>query len=136
MSKATGPFELGRHFAHLKADATADVLKVGKTFWQDLSQGRFGNFQDEYLVSTLSFDTSWPVWEMHPQGDEIVVLLSGSFDLVFEKKSGHNTISLSASASWARVPKGVWHTAHVREPTTVLFITPGEGTLQRPIDLT
>ncbi len=134
MSKI-GPFELDRHFAHLRADATADVLEVNENFWQELSQGRFGNFQEEYLVSTLSFAEHWPVWEMHPQGDEIVVLLSGSLELIFEKKSGHKTITLSTLASWALVPKGVWHTARVHEPATVLFITPGDGTLQRPLDL-
>ncbi len=131
----TGPFELQGHFAHLRADATANVLEVNETFWQDLSQGQFGNFQDEYLVSTLAFDKDWPVWEMHPQGDEVVVLISGALDIVIEKKTGNKVISMSGSASWAIVPKGVWHTVRVHEPSVVLFITPGEGTLQRPIDL-
>ncbi len=130
-----GPFELQRHFAHLRSDATANVLEVNETFWQDLSQGQFGNFKNEYLVSTLAFDQNWPVWEMHPQGDEVVVLLSGALDLVLEKKTGNKVICMSGSANWTIVPKGVWHTARVYEPSVVLFITPGEGTLQRPIDL-
>tara|TARA_R110001606_G_scaffold383416_1_gene545710 strand:+ start:109 stop:519 length:411 start_codon:yes stop_codon:yes gene_type:complete len=135
MARDTGPFELGQHFVHLKSDATASALEVDETFWQDLSKGRFGNFKDEYLVSTLSFIENWPVWEMHPEGEEIIVLLSGSLDLILEKKSGNKTLTLNKSASWVLVPKGVWHTARLYEPSTLLFITPGEGTLQRPVDL-
>jgi hypothetical protein len=26
------------------------------------------------------------------------------------------------------ITKGVWHTARVQAPTTMLFVTPGEGT--------
>lgn len=134
MSRDFGPFGLDTHFAKLQADGAAEVIAVNETFWQDLGSGKFGSFDKEYLLSTLQFDRDWPVWEMHPQGDEIAVLLSGAMDFVLEKKSGNRLISLKETGAWALIPKGLWHTARVHAASTILFITPGEGTLQRPVD--
>ena len=39
------------------------------------------------------------------------------------------TKALSPARNFAIVPRNTWHTARVTSPTTMLFITPGEGTL-------
>jgi hypothetical protein len=31
------------------------------------------------------------------------------------------------------VPRGTWHTTKVHAPSSMLFITPGEGTQNRPL---
>ncbi len=134
MSKDTGPFHINSTYVRLRPDATAEAIAVGPTFWEELSRGALGTFQNEYLVTTHSFGHDWPMWEMHPNGDEFILLLSGAIDLVLEKQNGHKTLPLRQNGEWALVPKGIWHTGRVNVPTTVLFITAGEGTLHRQVE--
>jgi hypothetical protein len=134
MSTHPGPFRMNDHYARLRPDATAEAINVDASFWQDLAAGRFGVFHNEYLVTTQSFSQNWPLWEMHPQGDEIVVLIGGSLDLILEKKTGNKIVPLREPGAWALVPKGHWHTARVHALSVVLFITAGEGTQHRQVD--
>jgi oxalate decarboxylase/phosphoglucose isomerase-like protein (cupin superfamily) len=70
---------------------------------------------------------------MHPHGDEIVCLISGRIDFILEAPDGQHRIhELSQPGSFAFVPRGTWHTARTAVPTTLLFITAGEGTQHRP----
>ncbi len=39
--------------------------------------GELGTFHREYLVTSATYSTDWPSWEIHPNGDEIVCLRSG-----------------------------------------------------------
>ena len=135
MSRDTGPFHMSSTCVRLRPDASVEALTIGESFWAELGRGEFGNFQNEYLVTTQSFAQHWPMWEMHPMGDEIIVLLSGSVELILEKQNGHRVLALNNAGEWVLVPKGVWHTARVSTPSTVLFITAGEGTLHRPVDI-
>lgn len=135
MSRDPGPFNIATTYARIKPDASAEAIPVSDTFWQDLSNGAFGSFENEFLVTTQSFTQNWPVWEMHPQGEEIIILLIGNVDLILEKKTGNKVVCLQQQGDWLMVPKGVWHTAHANAPSTVLFITAGEGTLHRQVDL-
>ncbi|MEK7259523.1 MAG: cupin domain-containing protein [Pseudomonadota bacterium] len=134
MSREAGPFNLHSNYLRLRPDASAEVLPVGRTFWQDLAEGSLGNFHNEYLVTSHSFSENWPMWEMHPCGDEMVILLTGSVDLVLEKKTGNKVLPLREVGGWALVPKGMWHTAKVNAPSTLMFITAGEGTQHRQVD--
>lgn len=135
MSREAGPFHLDTAYVRLRPDASAQPLPVGDTFWQDLGSGALGDFHNEYLVTTHSFSETWPMWEMHPNGDEIVVLLSGSVDLILEKKTGNRVMPLREAGGWVMVPCGMWHTARVNAPSKLLFITAGEGTQHRQVDL-
>jgi mannose-6-phosphate isomerase-like protein (cupin superfamily) len=85
----------------------------------------------ERLVAEFAFDRDWESWEVHPAGDEIVVLLSGAVDLVLEEPDGERIIALRERGT-VIVPRGVWHTANVIAPSEVLHITRGEGTQHRP----
>lgn len=135
MSREAGPFHLDSTYFRLRPDASAQPLPVGESFWQELSSGVLGDFHNEYLVTTHSFSENWPMWEMHPNGDEIVVLLSGSVDFILEKKTGNRVMPLRDCGGWVLVPSGMWHTAKVNAPSTMLFITAGEGTQHRQVDL-
>ena len=82
------------------------------------------------LISQHAFDEAWPTWEIHPKGDELVLLLSGDTDLVLSNPDGSETvIRVSGQGDYVVVPKGTWHTARPHAPTSLLFMTPGEGTL-------
>lgn len=124
---------LSSTYVRLRNDALAEPLPVTGDFWQRLMNGQLGTFHNEYLVTTHAFDADWGVWEMHPHGDEVVCLLSGSVTFVLEMEDKESTIELSEAGSFVIVPKGTWHTARVSAPSRVLFITAGEGTQNREI---
>jgi mannose-6-phosphate isomerase-like protein (cupin superfamily) len=69
--------------------------------------------------------------EVHPDGDEILYLISGRIDVILEEADGNRTIIMEPGHSIV-VPQGVWHRIEVREPCHLLFITPGPGGAHRP----
>lgn len=69
-------------------------------------------------------------WEVHPDGDELLYLLSGSMDVVIESEGKNKVITL-ASFSSCIVPKETWHQTIAREPCSLPFITPGKDTQHR-----
>ena len=126
------PLDLSTTYLRLKRDLSAEPLPVDAEFWPRLMAGALGDFQGEYLVACHDFDATWPSWEMHPAGDEVVVLLSGAAVFVLETAEGSPEIRLDHAGACALVPRGVWHTARIDTPSRLLFITPGEGTRHRP----
>ena len=126
-------FSLSSTYLRLRSDASVEPLHVDDTFWQRLSTGQLGTFHNEYLVTSHTFETDWPMWEMHPNGDEIVCVLSGAVTFVLEREGGHQAIDLAEGGTYVIVPKGTWHTARTRGPSRMLFITAGEGTQHRAV---
>lgn len=126
-------FHLTSTYVRLRSNASVELLPVDKTFWDRLSSGQLGEFHHEYLVSSHSVDDDWSVWEMHPNGDEVVCLLSGQVTFILDHEEGNLAIELNESGSFVVVPKGTWHTVKVRERSTMLFITAGEGTQHRAV---
>jgi quercetin dioxygenase-like cupin family protein len=123
---------LSTTFAVLGADLTATPVKVTPQVFEELNE-RFGGFKGRTLVSCFEFDSDWATWERHPAGDEIVCLLSGEVTLVLEGKGGEEKVRLTEPGGYVIVPKGAWHMARTTVPTKMLFITPGEGTENRPV---
>jgi mannose-6-phosphate isomerase-like protein (cupin superfamily) len=112
-------------------DQSATAVDVTPTIWQELDR-RFDNFKGHLLIAKFDFAADWPSWEMHPAGDEIVVLLSGHADMVFDLAGRHQLSSLAEAGSFVIVPRGTWHTARTSVPTSMLFVTPGQGTENKP----
>ncbi|WP_336978791.1 cupin [Altererythrobacter fulvus] len=84
------------------------------------------------LVSLFRFAGDWPGWEMHPAGDEVVVCLSGTMELIQELEDGTHVHARLAPGEYAINPAGTWHTANIDREAAGLFITAGEGTQHRP----
>ena len=123
--------QLATTYLRLKADGMAEKLPVGPDFWPNIIAGKLGDFHHEYLVTMYTYDQNWPSWEIHPNGDEIVLLISGAADFILEMPQGNQVIAVRQPGDYAFVPKGTWHTANPLQPTTMLFITAGEGTRNR-----
>jgi mannose-6-phosphate isomerase-like protein (cupin superfamily) len=85
------------------------------------------------LVAIFHSAESWPTWERHPAGEEVVVLLSGRIDLIQRIDGSERRVAMTPGQAVIN-PKGVWHTADVHEPGDALFITPGQGTEHVPRD--
>jgi quercetin dioxygenase-like cupin family protein len=73
------------------------------------------------------FSTPWSTWEMHPEGAELVVCVTGVMTLHQEKDGKTQTVTLRAGEAVIN-PPGVWHTADVDAPCTAFFVTAGVGT--------
>ncbi|WP_421836247.1 cupin [Novosphingobium sp.] len=85
------------------------------------------------LVSQHSFTESWDSWEMHPAGDEVVLMLSGEGVLHQEFADGSAAEVRLVAGEYAVNPPGAWHTMDlVSAEATALFITAGLGTEHRP----
>ena len=131
MTTPFGPFNLATTFLRLRPDSTAEPLPVDSEFWPRLMSGALGDFHNERLVVMTSFDATWPNWEMHPNGDEIVCLIAGKVTMVLEIDRRERLVDLRDVGAYVLVPRGTWHTARTREKCTMLFVTPGEGTQHR-----
>jgi mannose-6-phosphate isomerase-like protein (cupin superfamily) len=127
------PFNLSSTYLRLRTDASIEPLPVDKTFWDRLTSGQLGSFHHEFLVSSHSADSDWSVWEMHPNGDEVVLLLGGQVTFILEHEDGDLAVELVEANSFVVVPKGTWHTVKVHERATMLFITAGERTQHRAV---
>ena len=99
-------------------------MDYGRRTAADGSEGR--------LVSMFRFTESWPSWEMHPAGAEVVICTSGSMTLTQEHPDGRTEAVTLGPGEYAINPPGVWHTADVEGEATGVFITPGVGTENRP----
>ena len=132
MTHPINPSQIAANFVVLEADGKATPIAVSDRFYADLEQ-QFGDFKGRQLVSYHRFDQDWDCWEMHPAGDEFVCLLSGQVDFVLEQDGSENLVSLKTPGEFVLVPRGIWHSAKVHTPSSVLFITPGEGTQHRPL---
>jgi mannose-6-phosphate isomerase-like protein (cupin superfamily) len=85
-----------------------------------------------HIAGTVPITQDIPLWEVHPSGDEFLYLLSGRMACILEELHGEKIVELRAGEACI-VPQGVWHRLLVREPGDLLFLTPAEGTMHRPI---
>lgn len=126
---------LSRFPAHLGRGAKIDIepefsgdmswyIEYGERHADDEREGR--------LVSMFTFMESWPTWEMHPNGDELVLCVAGSMTLHQEHADGSTATVTLNPGEYVINPPGTWHTADIATEATGVFITAGEGTEIRP----
>ena len=76
--------------------------------------------------------------EMHPDGDELLYLVSGRIDVILEDGGDEETVgderveSLRPGQAML-VPRGVWHRVDVQACFRLVHITPGPGGSHRPL---
>jgi mannose-6-phosphate isomerase-like protein (cupin superfamily) len=69
--------------------------------------------------------------EMHPDGDELLYLVSGAVTVTLELPDGDTQVELGPGDAVV-VPQGVWHQVTTREPGQLIHITPGPNGDARP----
>lgn len=70
--------------------------------------------------------------EMHPDGDEVLYLVSGRIKVVFlddpveevDVRPGDGLV----------VPRGIWHRVDIIEPSQIVYLTPGPNNEFRPLE--
>jgi mannose-6-phosphate isomerase-like protein (cupin superfamily) len=64
--------------------------------------------------------------EMHPDGDELLYVISGHMRVVLELDEGDHVVDVRPGDALV-VPRGVWHNILCVEPGQIIHITPGPG---------
>jgi mannose-6-phosphate isomerase-like protein (cupin superfamily) len=108
----------------------AVAIPVTESFWPELMAGT--RDYDGRLITAHELSDNMTHWERHPAGGEVLIALSGAFDVILDEPGGERRIALDAGRA-VIVPRGMWHRVDVRETGKLAFITPGEGTTHRPV---
>ena len=127
--------DIAIHPIHLGLGATAgsEPRFTGAMQWYADYTGRHADDGAEgRLVTMHTFNESWDMWEMHPQGSEVVLCTTGSITLHQEKSDGSVSVVTLGPGQYVVNDPGTWHTADVENEATALFITAGLGTQHRP----
>lgn len=121
-----------KEFVVMSPEKEAKVEAFDSTMYERLVSDYQG-FKGHELISCHVFDQDWSSWEMHPHGDEVVLLISGKTTLVLALDEGNKEVQLEHIGDYVIVPKNTWHTAKTQEECKLFFVTPGEGTQNRDI---
>jgi mannose-6-phosphate isomerase-like protein (cupin superfamily) len=81
-------------------------------------------------VATMS-ENSPHGGEVHPDGDEVLYLISGRVKVVFID-SDEEDIEVEPGDGLI-VPKGTWHRVDIIEPSQIVYLTPGPNNQFRPV---
>jgi len=122
-------FDPAETYVHLTEAGSAEPVPGGERFWS-LPEPELDRFGGGWLITEFECASDWPNWEMHPDADEFVYLLSGAAVLLLEEPGGLREVPLVRRAAVV-VPRGIWHTAKVSDPSRMLFVTRGRGTEHR-----
>lgn len=125
--------DIRRTYLHFRDDLGADALPVSDSFWEQMAGGAFPQLEQGRLMSAFTFSEPWTMWERHPAGEELVMLLAGEATVVLEEAGGERAVRLIDAGDFVLVPRNVWHTARTSVETKMLFLTPGAGTEHRPV---
>lgn len=125
---STNPIHLG-----LGATAVVEPEFTGDISWYEGYIARHAaDGAEARMVAMHSFSSSWPMWEMHPEGSEVVLCTAGAMTLHQEYPDGRTESVTLGPGEYAINDPGVWHTADVEAEATALFITAGKGTQHKP----
>jgi mannose-6-phosphate isomerase-like protein (cupin superfamily) len=121
-------FDLEKTYLGLDGHGRVTPMRVGPDFWKTIEQNPIARGT---MVTVSASNGDWHHWEVHPNGDEVLVLLEGELQVVFERPGGNETFDLRPGATLI-VPAGTWHRAQRQRNVRMLFITYGDGTSHKP----
>lgn len=87
--------DLSTHYVLLDASGASATVEGGNAFWSR-PPGELDRFGRGWLLSEYTFASDWPQWEMHPEADEVVRLISGAAELRLEWPTGIQAVRLQA----------------------------------------
>jgi mannose-6-phosphate isomerase-like protein (cupin superfamily) len=113
--------DLARTFVRLSNDGNIDAIPLTTAFWR----GKGAAASGDRFVGIVDFSSSEDLHsssqEVHPDGDELVVVLAGAIHVMVDDGSSETAIALDVGQA-AVVPRGMWHRLVMREPGRLLFI--------------
>lgn len=121
-----------RNHPHFRENGRARGFPVSGSFCDELAAGKHSELDQGRLMSAFTFSKPGNMWERHPAGKELVMLLSGSAILVLRENGREQRIHSSSQGCHVLVAQNVWHMARTKVPTMMQFLTPGAGREHRP----
>lgn len=115
----------------LSRDGAAEAVPA-ENFWSDFAELERKAEANPWLISAYDFDSDFPHWEMHPEGEEIFFAQSGDFLLTLDRDGARSEHALKGGESFV-IPRGAWHFLKVRTPGRIVIVTAGKGTRHRPL---
>lgn len=125
---------ISKHPIHLGLGATAvrePEFTGGMEWFAGYGERHADDGAEGRIVMMNTFTESWTMWEVHPEGHEVVLCTAGEITLIQEKDGNERRVTLKPGEYAINEP-GVWHTADVEGSATAVFITAGKGTDHRP----
>ncbi len=116
-------------YVHLAEGPEVSVIPVTAEFWSTIDERT--ELQTGRLVTATTVDTDWDTWEMHPDGDELIVVTEGRVRLHLDDGTRTSDVTVAAP-EFVVMPAGTWHTADSLGPARLLIVTWGAGTQHRP----
>lgn len=118
----------------------ADLVRVNaETLWPRLMSDVPAGAAEErvangagWLIGLFHYTETWTTWEMHPEADEVVHVVTGHIEFVLDAAGHEQRIEVRAGTTLV-VPKGAWHRAIVHERGEAVHVTYGKGTEHRPV---
>jgi len=115
------------------SQATVGLLRDGASSLEESRPGPPRRVDGLVVGAPLMTRNAPHAGEMHPDGDELLFLVSGAVDVIVEDDDGsEHSVALGPGQAFI-VPRGVWHRVQLREPSRILHITPGPGGEHRPL---
>jgi mannose-6-phosphate isomerase-like protein (cupin superfamily) len=121
-------FDLEKTYLGIDANRIT-ALPGGPEFWKTVDRNAAAGGM---LVTASTAGGNSRHWEMHPNGDEALVLLEGEARVVFERSAGDEVHDMAPGATLI-VPQGTWHRAETRRGYRMLYMTFGSGTQHKPL---
>ena len=123
-------FDLHQVCVYLARDGS--MRSYAKTAELFRSSGESGELMDGRMLAlhcvSSPQDVHYPVWEMHPEGDELLIVASGAVSVEFRDSQIPRTALLPGHAACI-VPAGVWHRLIVHQPSVLIAITQRHNTV-------
>jgi quercetin dioxygenase-like cupin family protein len=123
-------FNLESTYLGLDGVGGVTPLPVGPDFWRTIGSNPAAGAT---LITVHEGQGAWAHWEMHPEGEEVLVLLEGAVRFWFEHPDGRLEQLERKAGDTIVIPRGVWHWAERQQGLKTLFITYGPGTTHRPV---
>jgi mannose-6-phosphate isomerase-like protein (cupin superfamily) len=126
-----GAFDAFGTLVHLRTGAHAVPVSWTPDVFRTLAPGS-GDYVIGAKHGRAPADFHADEWEIHPEGDELLYLLTGVVDVVLDEPAGERAFELRGGQACV-VARGVWHRLDLRQPSDLLFITPARGTRHRRV---
>ncbi|MEM7139495.1 MAG: cupin domain-containing protein [Actinomycetota bacterium] len=124
-------FHISDNPVYLGAGGRTEVLP---SFGMDAAPYAQRNAEDGgggRLMAVYTFTEDWDIWEVHHEGDELVMCLDGAMTVHQERDGEISSVRLTAGQAVINEP-GTWHTADIAETATALFVMAGVESDHRP----
>lgn len=116
-------FDLSSHYVQLVPGGASNVVRA---------DGTPPNVPGYLIGAGLMTQPPPHNGECHQDGDELLVVITGSVAVTVEKPEGEHTTQVSEGEAFV-VPQGHWHRVRPRTPARLLFVTPGPNNETRPL---